>query len=178
MYNAKYIIPGVLIAVVAFTSPFWLNLGGKTYVYPEVALPTGEGKDKCIESKEWMRAEHMALLNTWRDEAIREGKREYVATVAASGSSAFRIRAWPAIRTRPTSATSATTATTLIRIAGPATSRRGGTTNEKQKRLSEDSRSLRLCAGHGFRPDPRNREQGQRPPAGHRARQGQLHQRT
>ena len=42
MYNAKYIIPGVLIAVVAFTSPFWLN--------------------------------------TWRDEAIREGKREYVAT--------------------------------------------------------------------------------------------------
>lgn len=80
MYNAKYIIPGVLIAVVAFTSPFWLNLGGKTYVYPEVALPTGEGKDKCIESKEWMRAEHMALLNTWRDEAIREGKREYVAT--------------------------------------------------------------------------------------------------
>ena len=43
MYNAKYIIPGVLIAVVAFTSPFWLNLGGKTYVYPEVALPTGEG---------------------------------------------------------------------------------------------------------------------------------------
>ena len=80
MYNAKYIIPGVLIAVAAFTSPFWLNLGGKTYVYPEVALPTGEGKDKCIESKEWMRAEHMALLNTWRDEAIREGKREYVAT--------------------------------------------------------------------------------------------------
>ena len=80
MYNAKYIIPGVLIAVVAFTSPFWLNLGGKTYVYPEVAQPTGEGKDKCIESKEWMRAEHMALLNTWRDEAIREGKREYVAT--------------------------------------------------------------------------------------------------
>ena len=51
MYNAKYIIPGVLIAVVAFTSPFWLNLGGKTYVYPEVALPTGEVKDKCIESK-------------------------------------------------------------------------------------------------------------------------------
>ena len=88
MYNAKYIIPGVLIAVVAFTSPFWLNLGGKTYVYPEVALPTGEGKDKCIESKEWMRAEHMALLNTWRDEAIREGKREYVATDGRKWSSA------------------------------------------------------------------------------------------
>ena len=121
MYNAKYIIPGVLIAVAAFTSPFWLNLGGKTYVYPEVALPTGEGKDKCIESKEWMRAEHMALLNTWRDEAIREGKREYVATD-------------------------------------------GG------KRVISLQDTCMAC--------PRNREQGQRPPGGHRARQGQLHQRT
>ena len=167
MYNAKYIIPGVLIAVVAFTSPFWLNLGGKTYVYPEVALPTGEGKDKCIESKEWMRAEHMALLNTWRDEAIREGKREYVATDG---------RKW--VISLQDTCMACHTNKADFRIAGPATSRRGGTTNEKQKRLSEDSRSLRLCAGHGFRPDPRNREQGQRPPGGHRARQGQLHQRT
>ena len=44
MYNAKYIIPGVLIAVAAFTSPFWLNLGGKTYVYPEVALPRAKAR--------------------------------------------------------------------------------------------------------------------------------------
>ena len=45
MYNAKYIIPGVLIAVVAFTSPFWLNLGGKTYVYPQVHRV--QGMDAC-----------------------------------------------------------------------------------------------------------------------------------
>ena len=56
MYNAKYIIPGVLIAVVAFTSPFWLNLGGKTYVYPEVALPTGEGKREYVatDGRKWV----------------------------------------------------------------------------------------------------------------------------
>ena len=50
MYNAKYIIPGVLIAVVAFTSPFWLNLGGKTYVYPEVDDISISGNSSLIFS--------------------------------------------------------------------------------------------------------------------------------
>lgn len=80
MFNAKYIIPGIVIAIVAFTAPFWLNIGSPTYLYPKVALPTGEGQEMCIEPTEWMRAEHMTLLNTWRDEAVRLGKREYVAT--------------------------------------------------------------------------------------------------
>lgn len=80
MFNAKYIIPGILIAVLVFTAPFWLNLGSSEYSYPKLAVPTGEGQEKCIEPKEWMRSEHMTLLNTWRDEAVRLGKREYVAT--------------------------------------------------------------------------------------------------
>ena len=80
MYHAKYIIPGVVIAVVLFTAPFWLNFGGDTYKYPELAVPTGAGQAECIEPREWMRSEHMTLLNTWRDEAIRLGKREYVAS--------------------------------------------------------------------------------------------------
>ena len=46
MYNAKYIIPGVLIAVVAFTSPFWLNLGGKTYGQILLELP---GEDRLAQ---------------------------------------------------------------------------------------------------------------------------------
>lgn len=79
MYHAKYIIPGLVIAVALFSSPFWLNIGGKTYEYPEVALPTGGDWETCIEPTEWMRANHMTLLNTWRDEAIREGKRAYKA---------------------------------------------------------------------------------------------------
>jgi hypothetical protein len=34
----------------------------------------------CIESTEFMRAEHMQILDSWRDMALREGKREYVAS--------------------------------------------------------------------------------------------------
>lgn len=80
MYNAKFIIPGLVIAVVIFTAPFWLNLGGSKYVYPELAVPTETGKTKCVEPREFMRAEHMVLLNQWRDAAIRDGKYSYVAS--------------------------------------------------------------------------------------------------
>ena len=59
MYNAKYIIPGVLIAVVAFTSPFWLNLGGKTYVYPEIALPRTKARTSASSPR------NGCVPNTW-----------------------------------------------------------------------------------------------------------------
>lgn len=80
MYNAKAIIPGLVVAVVAFTAPFWLNIGAATYEYPDVALPTGQAGEACIEPVEWMRANHMTMLNTWRDEAVRLDKRTYVAS--------------------------------------------------------------------------------------------------
>ena len=78
MYNAKYVWIGIVFFLVLFTLPFTLNIGSDKYVRPEVAVPVGV-KD-CIESAEYMRAEHMTMLNTWRDMALREDKREYVAS--------------------------------------------------------------------------------------------------
>ena len=74
MYNAKYIIPGLVVFIVLFSSPFWTNkvFGDGTYVPPELALPKGE--KECIENTDLMRAEHMQILNTWRDMAIRQGR--------------------------------------------------------------------------------------------------------
>ena len=102
MYNAKYIWPGVIVFLALFTAPFWLNMGSGKYAYPDVAVPkadaamTVEAWAKlpqaerllqpgvaCIEPKEYMRAEHMQMLNTWRDQALREEKREYVSTNGA-----------------------------------------------------------------------------------------------
>ena len=80
LYNAKVIIPGLAIAVAAFTAPFWLNLGSPTYTYPELAVPAAKDGTQCVEPKEWMRAEHMTLLNTWRDQAIRYDHRTYIAS--------------------------------------------------------------------------------------------------
>ena len=78
MFNAKFIIPGVLVFLVLFSAPFWLNIGSKSYKRPEIALPVTE--KECVEPREYMAAEHMQLLDTWRDMALREEKRAYVST--------------------------------------------------------------------------------------------------
>ncbi|MFI3272677.1 MAG: sulfate reduction electron transfer complex DsrMKJOP subunit DsrJ [Pseudomonadota bacterium] len=77
MYNKKYILAGIAIFVVLFSTPFWLNIG---FDYEAPKLATPEGVTECIESRDYMIANHMTILNEWRDEALREGKREYVAT--------------------------------------------------------------------------------------------------
>ncbi len=78
MYNTKYVLLGLIVFLGLFTSPFWANLGSASYERPKLALPADQ--KECIESAEYMRAEHMQLLNVWRDEALREGKRSYVAS--------------------------------------------------------------------------------------------------
>lgn len=78
MYNGKYIIPGIVIFVGLFTFPFWSNLLTPKYERPQLALPAGQ--KECIEPAEYMRAEHMHILDVWRDQALREGKRAYVAS--------------------------------------------------------------------------------------------------
>ncbi|MFV0421191.1 sulfate reduction electron transfer complex DsrMKJOP subunit DsrJ [Oleidesulfovibrio sp.] len=78
MYNSKYIIPGLLIFVGLVTFPFWVNLVSADYSRPELALPTDQ--KECIEPVDYMRTEHMNLLDTWRDKALREGKRTYTAS--------------------------------------------------------------------------------------------------
>jgi hypothetical protein len=78
MYNGKYIWPGIALFVALFSSPFWFNIGSSPYERPAIALPLTE--KECIEPREYMAAEHMQLLNSWRDMALREEKRQYVAS--------------------------------------------------------------------------------------------------
>jgi len=78
MCHAKYVIPGVIVFLALFTTPFWLNIGAEKFVEPELSLP--KDYKECIEATEFMRAEHMNLLNIWRDKAVREGLRTYTAS--------------------------------------------------------------------------------------------------
>lgn len=77
MYDAGKVIAGLVVFLVLMTSPFWLNMG-KTAEYPKLELPAVE--KQCIESKEYMRANHMQMLDDWRLEAVRDGQREYVSS--------------------------------------------------------------------------------------------------
>lgn len=68
---------GVFLAVVLF--PVWYGaLAGDGTLAPELEYP--EDETECVESAEFMRANHPALLVEWREGLVREGKTEYVST--------------------------------------------------------------------------------------------------
>ena len=79
MQDKGKIITGIVIFLGLMTFPFWLNLG-KT-VNPPVAQAVQQlGEKECIEDVEYMRENHMKLLNDWRTEVVRNGNRIYVAS--------------------------------------------------------------------------------------------------
>jgi len=77
------IIAGLVIFVMAVLSPVWFNMVTTTQAAPEPKL-LGEAKTakKCVLDKYEMRANHMALLDEWRDSVVRDADRMYT---AASG---------------------------------------------------------------------------------------------
>jgi hypothetical protein len=80
MYNKGKIITGLVIFAVFFTSPFLYGLV-KSGPAPEPELsPKAKLAKECVEAKEYMVESHMQMLNEWRDEAVRNGKRTYIAT--------------------------------------------------------------------------------------------------
>jgi len=81
MYNGGKIIAGLIIFVGLFTFPIFYNMG-KTAEAPKPNIDTPEinkmEKKQCVESKEWMKANHMQMLDQWRDSVLRDGNLEYV----------------------------------------------------------------------------------------------------
>ena len=78
MYNAKPVCIGIVILVVLLTAPFWAGMFGHNYTETGIVKPADE--KACVESVDFMRANHMRLLNEWRDEALRNENRVYVAS--------------------------------------------------------------------------------------------------
>jgi hypothetical protein len=84
IYNGGKVLLGLAVFIIIVTFPFFMNMG-KASAKPEVKIDTPKilewerqyGKKECVEPKEFMRAEHMQLLNTWRDAAVRNSDRVY-----------------------------------------------------------------------------------------------------
>jgi len=81
IYNGGKILLGLIIFVALFASPFYLNMG-KATAKLELKIDTPEiqklADKKCVEPKEFMRAEHMQILNNWRDAVVRNGDRDQI----------------------------------------------------------------------------------------------------
>jgi len=82
IYDGGKILIGLLVFVAIATFPFYNNIG-KVNAKPDPKLDTPailqlpEQERKCVESKTFMRTEHMQLLNNWRDSVVRDGYRQY-----------------------------------------------------------------------------------------------------
>jgi len=70
MYNRGWVWGGITVFVVLATLPLDWNLLGTGHRTPGVEYPK-DGR-KCVESKEYMRTNHMRLLNAWRNAVVRD----------------------------------------------------------------------------------------------------------
>jgi len=77
MYNKGTIIPGLIIFVLMVTFPLWFNAFSTASTVPKPELPPG-GQKQCVAPAAEMRASHMVMLNQWRNEVLRDGKRTAV----------------------------------------------------------------------------------------------------
>jgi hypothetical protein len=72
MYDSGKIIAGLVIFVLFVTIPVWYNRGSAGPA-PKIELP--KDAKTCVLPAAEIRAEHMKLLNVWRDDVPRDGKR-------------------------------------------------------------------------------------------------------
>jgi len=83
LYDGGKIIAGIVVFVIAASSPFWYGKG-KVVPPPDLKLDTPaieQLREKlCVETAPYMRANHMKLLAAWRESVVREGDRSYGAT--------------------------------------------------------------------------------------------------
>ena len=79
--SKNMIMAGLVVFVLAVLSPFWFNLITSTQAAPKPEL-LGKAATvkKCVLDKYEMRAEHMYLLDVWRDFVVRTGDRKYTGT--------------------------------------------------------------------------------------------------
>jgi cytochrome c len=83
LYDAGKIIAGIVIFLILITFPLWYGKG-KAVAPPDLELNTPAiqqlADKRCVEDTAFMRANHMKLLATWRDDVVRDGKRFYTAS--------------------------------------------------------------------------------------------------
>jgi hypothetical protein len=83
MNNKLAVIAALVVFLGLLTFPIWYTLasGGDVsrpnLVLPDRSLFATDEDYHCVEAKAFMAANHMDLLNRWRDDVVRKGKRHY-----------------------------------------------------------------------------------------------------
>ena len=76
MRDKGMVIAGLVIFVGLVTFPIWYTLAAAgDRAMPELERPADASQ--CVEDTEFMTANHMELLNQWRDAVVRAGEKDY-----------------------------------------------------------------------------------------------------
>lgn len=77
LYNKEWVVAGLAVFFVLATFPFWYN-HGKAAPAPKVELTEkAKAAKNCVRPVDFIRNNHMQLLDVWRDTVVREGIRIY-----------------------------------------------------------------------------------------------------
>ena len=68
------VFAGLSLFVLGITFPFWQSIDPDDL--PKVAMETNG--DQCVAPAEYMRKNHMLLLNNWKDSVVRDGNRFHI----------------------------------------------------------------------------------------------------
>ena len=83
IYDAGKIMTGLALFIVLLTAPIWLS-GGRPTPPPDIRIDTAAirklPEKRCVEPTAYMKANHMELLNAWRQAVVRGGESDYVAS--------------------------------------------------------------------------------------------------
>jgi hypothetical protein len=78
MNDKKWIVLGLILFVGLFSFPFWFNVG-KAAPAPEVVLTEkAKAAKECVMPTDFMKTEHMQLLDVWRLKVVRDGVSQFV----------------------------------------------------------------------------------------------------
>ena len=78
MYDGGKIIIGLIIGLLILLFPFLYDAGKAAKVpEPELTAVAKEAKE-CVLPKSEIRAQHMKLLDEWRQEVVRDAERVYM----------------------------------------------------------------------------------------------------
>jgi hypothetical protein len=83
LYDGGKVLIGIAILLILLAFPFFYNMGKAAKApEPEINTPAiqalPESERVCVEPKSYMTDNHMKLLDEWRDQVVREGKRDYM----------------------------------------------------------------------------------------------------
>jgi len=79
MYDKGKVVAGLIIFGVLITFPLWYNhLKAAPAPEPKLVGKAAKAGQECVEAKAYMKAEHMLVLDIWRDTVVRSAKRVYV----------------------------------------------------------------------------------------------------